>query len=73
MEGTQDFNYYSLGRTQLQINLCKTLTKYPSRHVKGQFLHLQCPRSKLGKFRITPYSEIVARGPNPKFSKNGHV
>ena len=25
---------------------------------QGQFLHCQCPRSKLSKFRILPYSEI---------------
>jgi hypothetical protein len=26
--------------------------------------YYQCPRSKLSKFRILPYSEIVARGQN---------
>jgi hypothetical protein len=29
--------------------------------------HCQCPRSKLSKFRILPYSEIVVRGQNLKF------
>ena len=30
----------------------------------GQFLHCQCLRSKLSKFRILPYSEMVVGGQN---------
>ena len=46
--------------------------KHLSRH--GQFLHLQCPRSKLGKFKIMPYSLIFfvqKKSINEKF-KNLH-
>ena len=57
--------------TQTQSVIVKLKKKILSTHVKrhGQFLHLQCHRSKLGKFRTMPYSEIIVKGQNPKFLK----
>ena len=41
-----------------------------SKKLHGQSLHLQCPGSKVRKFRILPLTKIVERGQNPKFIKN---
>ena len=79
MDGTLDFDCFYLGPTfnlnnvtqTHSIFVLKTLENYLFRHVKtqrsenGQFL--QCPRSKLIKLRIMPYSKIVVRGQNLQF------
>jgi hypothetical protein len=74
MEGTLYFDCVHLGGslnpnnvTKNSLNLCKTLSKYLFRHAKGmneydEFLHFQCPRSKLIKYRILPFSDIVVGG-----------
>ena len=46
-----------------------TLRKYLFREEYGQFLHLQCPCSKLNKFKLMSYSEIVVKGQNLSFIK----
>ena len=54
------------------LNLCKTLRKYLFGHTKdhGQFLHCQCPRPKLGKFRILPLLSNVKYVISGNLSKN---
>ena len=75
MEGTLDFDCYSLGSNNLD-NLTTTQSIFVklSWDVKVNIMiNLQWPRSKLRKFRILPLSEIIERGKNPKFVKYGHV
>ena len=75
--GTLDFVNANWGRILNSNNATQThsifvkFRKIPfqtcQRYEHGQFLHCQCPRTKLGKFRILPYSEIVVRGQKLQF------
>ena len=77
MDGTLDFDCYSLGSNNLDnLRPSQSIFVKLSWDVKAnydQYLHLQWPRSKHRKFRILPLSEIIERGQNPKFVKYGHV
>jgi hypothetical protein len=71
MDGTVNFDCSSLGEPNNLNNFVPTqsvfvkLFKACQREEHSQFLHLQCPISKLSKFRIKDYSDIVVRGQNP--------